>query len=837
MRSVALKIFGSSIFILLMLVAAANGMDILFSSSSGLNPDSSGGNSSSSTYPATNPHSATNGKHISNGSIESFWKRSVGTGGPPYTGTAHTWGWGSPNGTTELLSDQTEINLLNNGWVVSGAAGDSPGENYMKAGTGNSFTMKDNTSRIKAGAGLNMRGGTIDLTAGQLLGDLMSDMGATWTIEQGTSSGVNDNLTITGGALQVTGSGDNTFNIGKTTLFDAAISLGNSGAYTNKLNFQNASNYAGNITATGTHSNEVTFYRGSTTEGTATYTNTGTNTFTWQANDTTTDRANLDQTITISGSNTNSFAMNGGTMSKDITLTNTGAGGNAGNTGNNVLNFAGTTFTGLADLSSTVTTGSATNSITISGGNVQGRIGGTHTQSTAVIGSTTRHNVFNTYTTIDPVTNVTKYGTATGWLFGSGSSGGTTFNLGGSKIYRISGGASGTYDHTGFIDGAIVRVTGDHYSDAFGLGGTAQYRDHVNQIINMKHLAVAGTGEAKSSGKLEVGNYTGSEKSQLTAETVVVETGGKLVLNETDGQMGSSSYSSDPDRHLIDLVEIGSSGDTQNVIRENRARVTVNQTTIHGTGTDGTTVNVYGDGILHGFGEWDTLTPDHNPIRPNIIGNVTLKDSTLSTARYGGILQPYDAEMFGAVNFDYKNVIAHVTAKTPLSSTSGITTFEERGTLSTRLFAETDGNTAYLNDGTSESSHMSDMLWSDWADFSKIYDYNNPASELPQNRKAQYDPVFGFQYELVSKQAFKVYKGDGTSTVDTYYYTVARTDNAIAELAGRTDANHLFNRDIIKSDMLGEWWFDMGNNDNSGIMDQSIILRFRLLAEHPSQGG
>ncbi len=758
------------------------------------------------------------------------WNPGSGSGG--WTEYQYQTTYTFDNSSRVTLSQQTGYTInLNNFGTVSG-------NNALNSilGSKNILNMQNNNAIIFQDATLNMRAGDITLSAGTMQSGntkltMDSNIGNTanrWNINQGTGS----NILRVSGTLEATGTGSNIFNIGRTTLFDAAISLTNSGStigqYTNELNFQNGSTYTGSINATGVHNNVVTYEAGSSTStGTDTYGNTGVNHFTW-------DRAiagppyvagpSVTKAIVITGTNTNQFDMNGGTMSGDITMENAGP-GTGTNSGHNIINFAGTTFTGLMDLEDTSTTGSAVNQISISGGNVQGKQVAPNIYH-AVIGSDTRRNNFFTSG------NQSSYGTATGWLFGNKSSGGSTFNLDGSKIYRISGDVSGTYAHSDFVAGATVTVTGHHYSDALGIGETHASRDHAYQIINMEKLTVTETGI------LEVGSYDGVDKSQLTAGTVIVKTGGKLVLNETDGLMDGSSYAADADKHFINSLTIGTDGGSHDVIREERARVTINQTTLHGKDTYGSEIVVLGNGILHGFGQWEppVTEEDHTPLRANVFGNVTLKNSDSETARYGGILQPYDAEMFGAVNMNYKNVIMRI--KSNGTSGSGTTKFERRGTLSTRLFAEEDQQVAYLYDGTFDDSHKSDMLWTDISDFSDVYTAGDPTSEKAQNRKAQYDPVFGFHYELVSKQAFNVYTGDGTSTENTYYYTVARTEASIKELANRTDANHLFNRDIIKSDMLGEWWFDMGNNTGTNdAMDKSIILRFRLLAAHPTQGG
>ncbi|MCL2001029.1 MAG: autotransporter outer membrane beta-barrel domain-containing protein [Planctomycetes bacterium] len=55
-----------------------------------------------------------------------------------------------------------------------------------------------------------------------------------------------------------------------------------------------------------------------------------------------------------------------------------------------------------------------------------------------------------------------------------------------------------------------------------------------------------------------------------------------------------------------------------------------------------------------------------------------------------------------------------------------------------------------------------------------------------------------------------------------------------------SDANHIFNRDILRSDMLGNWSFEWDSVVTDPYDDPTptgIVLRFRKLAEHPQKGG
>ncbi|MDR0361420.1 MAG: autotransporter outer membrane beta-barrel domain-containing protein [Planctomycetota bacterium] len=105
---------------------------------------------------------------------------------------------------------------------------------------------------------------------------------------------------------------------------------------------------------------------------------------------------------------------------------------------------------------------------------------------------------------------------------------------------------------------------------------------------------------------------------------------------------------------------------------------------------------------------------------------------------------------------------------------------------------------------------------------------------VAQHNKVQYVPVFGFVNELKSKLEFDIYKGDDQSGDQTYYYQVIYGGDDMDEiraLKGMDDANHLFNRDIVFSDMLGNWSFQKQADD------KGVALRYRMLAKHPQDGG
>ena len=314
------------------------------------------------------------------------------------------------------------------------------------------------------------------------------------------------------------------------------------------------------------------------------------------------------------------------------------------------------------------------------------------------------------------------------------------------------------------------------------------------------------------------------EYAQITADHVLVNAGSKLKIHEDYRQnsiTGSGNIAAIGSGYANIINRLDIVGTDQKA-----GKVTIDRTTIQGTGADGADVYVGAYGVLSGFGEITAAGGD--PLRPNVIGNVTIHS--------GGTLKPYDsdADMFNIVNHTFKGTTFHVTGKAGGAST-GITTFHAASTLSTRLFAEVDtlyvtanGQIETISDGNLHNTHLSDKLLSDTVDFTNVWD---GTTELEQNQKVQYDPVFGHRYELQSKQAFQLY--DASNPIDnSYYFLVTRQDiDTITGLADRQDANHIFNRDIIKSDMLGEWWFDYTTDE------QNVVVRYRMLAEHPTKGG
>ena len=303
------------------------------------------------------------------------------------------------------------------------------------------------------------------------------------------------------------------------------------------------------------------------------------------------------------------------------------------------------------------------------------------------------------------------------------------------------------------------------------------------------------------------------------------------------------------------------------------------------------------NGILQGFGETKDLA-DHTPLRPNLVGDLAVLAGGMvrpydadifvvhgNALRYEAGNNPND--LYGSdLRSDYTANFEANTGwlKGVIMQVEGTTYFEHAARFSTRLFADVDGaNTlAVVSDGADSDNSVADgftpkgqtatvsRYWGDSLEstsldfgeiaYSSVYlldglnnpytasQLANPALNIPglykldiddkniwtgvaQRDKVQYTPVFGFVNELKTKLEYKLYRGADESGEQTYYYQVAHSGNQIAALAGMDDANHLFNRDILFADMLGNWNFEKTNND------QGVVLRFRLVARHPQDGG
>lgn len=340
----------------------------------------------------------------------------------------------------------------------------------------------------------------------------------------------------------------------------------------------------------------------------------------------------------------------------------------------------------------------------------------------------------------------------------------------------------------------------------------------------------------------------GAYGNQLTANEVMIETNTKLIIHEDADYMGTvgARAPTDVNRNVVNYTLV-------------EGELTIDRTTIHGTNEGEAQIEVANGGILYGFGEFKSAT-DHDPRRAQLIGDLTLKT--------GSTIQPYDHslapeyykwglrdgtngeyELFPAdedvgpgngVSYDlygaeHRGVVFQVDVGT--NGVGGLTTFEQATTIRTRLFAVADGKTVNITgDGNGLGTYYSDSLLTDSTDYQDVLDAVN--NLLAQNKqleaqtvKVQADPVFGFHYDLKSKQEYEIYEGNGLNDTQTYYYAIANSVNSVSQLSGYDDANHLYNRLILKSDMLGEYTFVQRENE------EGVYLRYRMLAYHPTEGG
>ena len=331
-------------------------------------------------------------------------------------------------------------------------------------------------------------------------------------------------------------------------------------------------------------------------------------------------------------------------------------------------------------------------------------------------------------------------------------------------------------------------------------------------------------------------NFITGQQAQLTATNVVVggatDKNSKLTIHENFANWGLDELTVNTNnRNIVDTMQI-------------YGQVTIDRTTVQSDKAGGTQVTVMQEGVLRGFGQFADGALPHTPIRANVIGDVLLSAGNPAADVKGATLQPYDKTLFshsGTENNwqNVKNLMGVVF------QVDGDTEFQQASILSTRLFAYDDGNPLNpINETPVTTGNWSDALYTNSATFSTIWTNtserdNSITDKTAQKYKAQYNPVFGFDYEITSKKDFTVYKGDGSATDTTYWFKVVQSATEIEGLYQKNDttgtlmadANHLFNRLILKSDMLGEWYFTYNDNHDE------IILRFRLLAEHPVNGG
>ncbi|MCC8180777.1 MAG: autotransporter outer membrane beta-barrel domain-containing protein [Planctomycetes bacterium] len=450
-------------------------------------------------------------------------------------------------------------------------------------------------------------------------------------------------------------------------------------------------------------------------------------------------------------------------------------------------------------------------------------------------------------------------------------------HLGNTANFR-NGKASYNYTSGEDYDYIVYSVLGN---EIVNIGGTG---DHARVVIGA--IDYAANNNSYASIDLNTGvfaQYYNGHQAQISAGTVNVFANSKLTIHENADVMGANAALNDHFRNVVDNMVIqGTPGQyDNNTAGASKAVVTIDRTTLQGTvaydpatAGSGSKIIVGMNGILQGFGEFTASSASHDPLRANVIGTVDIKT--------GGMLRPYDGEIFkfqGTVGTQFIDgpaegetqaeyfarrdawLAANLSNQAFENNTNqlkglifqvdGKTTFDMASHYSTRLWAQQDGNKTldimsdgedFMNDGTTlvakgdtatVTRYHSDGLSSSEFNFDDILTNNTSTDWVArQANKVQYEPVFGARNELRSKMDFELYKGTGTDE-RTYYFQVAYSDGGtpIDALVGYDDANHLFNRDIVFSDMLGQWSFLKQDGDSG------VVLRFRMLAPHPVFGG
>ncbi len=329
-----------------------------------------------------------------------------------------------------------------------------------------------------------------------------------------------------------------------------------------------------------------------------------------------------------------------------------------------------------------------------------------------------------------------------------------------------------------------------------------------------------------------------------------------------------------------------------------KAFTTIDRTTVHVTDNGTPTVHPANDyanynantiigvnGVLQGFGRITDMD-NHDPRAPNIMGDNGIVP--VVAIQSGGLLRMYDPQLLPVHWGVTTNEAQYLDNERNASQLKGVyfkvdgtTRFEHASHFSTRLFGvddtyTTETTSTIVSDGLDSNAQtnplnpnfiaqgqpvtvrrsLGDGLIStdiifDEIKYNSIYYENNYHtlfggytgagtkkdltdlgiwSGVAQQYKVQYDPIFGIDNELKSKLEFNLYEG-GADGVTSHYFKIMHSDNPINALVNMPDANHVFNRDILVSDMLGQWYFEKSTDD------RDVVLRYRLLIDHPQNGG
>lgn len=429
--------------------------------------------------------------------------------------------------------------------------------------------------------------------------------------------------------------------------------------------------------------------------------------------------------------------------------------------------------------------------------------------------------------------------TSTGWLYGGGAASSSTTDLAGGIVRNITGDAKTTAPASliadqFFADNVVNIVSGYTHGSgaAYSAGIMNNIRakgasNHAYRYINLSNLNV------RNNSVLEIGYYDGTDLAQLSSANVNVEAGGKFVINPSSDTAALN--------HVNEFDVWGVA--------------TINKTTLQkfSSNMNNALFNVRNGGVLHGFGAYTHVDGnfDHDAAAANSIGTLTLYA--------GSKLQPYDWDTFGVASMN-ENRTEDGTGDNGLdilkqvnylhegdlvfkSATSNAQT--RASMLSTRVFDNTDW-TLYTSENLQKVGALSDWITVDPGnaaddDLVNLIEIrtkvttaqNQGLSEKDVNKyKVQYDPVFGFNYELVSKQKFNVARpSDPDINKNQYEFMILeRTDGGVIQQNNET-AESLFSRDIIKSDMLGLWNYEFRNDG------KEVWVTYRMTAEHPSNGG
>ena len=633
--------------------------------------------------------------------------------------------------------------------------------------------------------------------------------------------------------------------------------------------------------------------------------------------------SNTSTTVSLSNM-TNAAGFNGTLLlQSDINVVNIGSGANVNRTGSNAnagkmtvsgavenrvnFNLAHAsqqwTFSGQVDLSDTATDG-AVNVVTITSGRLDRSDAAATTTTASIIGSEgdTTYNIDGgTVRTIDTNGGNARLINSNGrfdFMNPSGTVGGINAQNYNTRDYSaatketITGNNSteeynaGQYlvytllnvgDTVTVNTGADVRVGVIDYNDNDdgALTNLNRYKFEAQSLTSDAFDAINSWDYSANTA------YSGPNalEAQITANKVDVH--GTLVIHENIYNWGKdkAAIAADDTHNIINTLTV-----------KNGGKVTIDRSSIHGTGAGGAQVDVDAGGTLFGFGHFggNTTGPNNSivqpgsdifgektPVRSNVDGSVTLAAGAVNAGtgrvqQAGGRIQPYNTDLFtlgwGGLQPGIGGGPAYRPGETETDAveklmgvvfrTENKFEFKETSFLSTRLFAEFDAtgnpNEDIRIDGN-KPLHYSDAVLANELVFADVLAAvtapalgngsdlpirNTLQSKIAQSTKVQYDPVFGLHNELKSKLDFKLYEGGGiTNDKQTYYFNVASSENVIAELAGYDDANHLFNRMILKSDMLGEWTFLYDWDETTSTGQHNIILRYRMLAEHPQNGG